>query len=291
MANRTSCDTSPLVLAVIVGNSTTRVGLCSPAESMGTYECTTPFRLTVDEACAHIAQAVAYIQRTHPDTFDTIEATSLSSDASEICPSALHMPHESILACVVPALSDTWTRALLRICGAQPYRVGPGLKTGIHLRYDNPAQLGADRVANIVGAHDLVGAPAIVVDVGTTTTIEVLDEHASFLGGCIAPGLEVGAQALSAAAARLPFVDIHAPASVIGTNTTTAMQSGIVWGEIARIDGLLDAVCREMGSSAPCIMTGHYAGQLAALLAHEVHVIDDLTLHGLSCLWQRNRRA
>ena len=201
------------------------------------------------------------------------------------------LPDEAILACVVPTLTDVWRRALAAACGCRPLVVGPGLKTGLKMRYDDPSEVGADRVADVVAARAEYGAPAVVVDLGTTTNFEVLDADGAFAGGIIAPGLALGARSLSEAAARLPMIELRAPASVIGRNTRAAMQSGVVLGEVARIDGLLGAVMGELGTDAPVIMTGDGAGAMAALLRHEATVDDTLTLRGLWHLWRANRRG
>lgn len=253
------------VLAVDVGNTRTRLGLFANGGLLGTCELTTCERLTVDEARMKLAQAAVLMGEGLPD--------------------------EAILACVVPTLTDVWRRALAAACGCRPLVVGPGLKTGLKMRYDDPSEVGADRVADVVAARAEYGAPAVVVDLGTTTNFEVLDADGAFAGGIIAPGLALGARSLSEAAARLPMIELRAPASVIGRNTRAAMQSGVVLGEVARIDGLLGAVMGELGTDAPVIMTGDGAEAMAALLRHEATVDDTLTLRGLWHLWRANRRG
>ena len=207
------------LLAVDVGNTTTRLGLFADGELVSTWELTTRERLTVDEARMKLAQALAMMGKP--------------------------LPAESILACVVPTLTDVWRSALAATCGSRPLVVGPGLKTGIRMRYDDPSEVGADRVADVVAAREAYGAPVVVVDLGTTTNFEVVDGEGAFAGGIIAPGVALGARSLSAAAARLPMIELRAPAAVIGRNTRSAMQSGVVLGEVARIDGLLDAIADE----------------------------------------------
>lgn len=251
------------LLAVDVGNTTTRLGLFVRGELAGTWELTTHERLTVDEARMQLAQAAA-----------------LMGEA---------LPEEAILACVVPTLTDVWRRALAAACGCRPLVVGPGLKTGLKMRYDDPSEVGADRVADVRAAREDYGAPVVVVDLGTTTNFEVVDSEGAFVGGIIAPGVTLGARSLAAAAARLPMIELRAPSSVIGRNTRAAMQSGVVLGEVARIDGLLDAVMGELGESAPVVITGDGAAAMAALLRHEAHVDDTLTLRGLWSLWRANR--
>lgn len=253
------------LLAVDVGNTITHLGLFADGSLAGTWELTTRERITVDEARMQLAQAVALMGEARPD--------------------------EAILACVVPALTDVWRRALAALCpGARPLVVGPGLKTGLRMRYDDPSEVGADRVADVRAARDDYGAPVVVVDLGTTTNIEVVDREGAFVGGIIAPGAALGARSLSAAAARLPMIELRAPATVIGRNTRSAMQSGVVLGEVARIDGLLDAVMGELGEDAPVVITGEGAGTMAALLRHDARVDETLTLRGLCSLWRANRR-
>ena len=164
------------------------------------------------------------------------------------------------------------------------------MKTGVKMRYNDPGELGADRVADLVAARTAYTAPFIVVDLGTTTNFEVLDAEGTFLGGIIAPGLALGAKALSQAAARLPRVELKAPTSVIGTSTREAMQAGVVMGEVARIDGLLDLVLAELGCEAPVVVTGADADAMAALLRHGARADQTLTLRGLRRLHELNRR-
>ena len=200
------------------------------------------------------------------------------------------VPGEAILACVVPTLTDVWRRALTAGCGARPLVVGPGLKTGLKMRYDDPSEVGAGRVADVRAAREDYGAPVVVVDLGTTTNFEVVDAEGAFVGGIITPGVALGARSLSAAAARLPMIELRAPAAVIGRNTRAAMQSGVVFGEVARIDGLLEAIAGELGTQAPVVVTGDGAEAMAALLRHDARVDETLTLRGLWHLWRANRR-
>lgn len=269
-----------MLLAVDVGNTTMRFGLfgdgaTADAEPLGTWEITTPTRMTADEARLAAMQAVAAL--------------------SSVSPEETH-PLDAILSCVVPSLEAAWTRALGALCSSRPLVVGPGLKTGISLRYDDPSEVGSDRIADAVAARECYGAPAIVVDLGTTTNIEVIDAAGAFVGGLIAPGLALGARSLADAAARLPAVEIRAPRRVIGKSTREAMRSGIVFGESARIDGLLDMVIAELNGDtqeAPqpaIILTGDDASAMAAILRHTVTVDDTLTLRGLAALHRLNRR-
>ena len=253
------------VLAVDVGNTATRLGLFRGEELCGTLRLTTPERLTSDEAWLRLRDALPALGTERPDG--------------------------AILGCVVPPLSDAWREALSRVCSTRPLVVGPGLRSGVRMGYDDPAEVGADRVADVVGARAAYGAPVVVVDLGTTTTFEVVDASGTFVGGIIAPGVALGARSLSAAAARLPLIELRAPASVVGRSTRAAMESGVVLGEVARIDGLLDAIAAETALDAPIVLTGGGAREMAALLRHEVIVDESLTLRGLWGLWTRNQRG
>ena len=247
-----------------MGNTVTKFGVFAADELAGTWEVTTSERCTADEAWAQAACAI--------DMLGAPEPTS------------------AILSCVVPSLAEVWRSALGKLCGTRPYAVGPGLKTGIRMRYDDPSEVGSDRVADAVAARETYGAPVVVVDLGTTTNIEVVDESGAFAGGIIAPGVALGARSLTAAAARLPMIELRAPERVIGRSTRSAMQSGVVLGEAARIDGLLDAVMDELGTDAPVVITGDGAAQVAALISHDAAVDEALTLRGLHHIWLRNRR-
>lgn len=256
------------VLTVDIGNTTTRFGLFSLEGGEpgleGTCELTTPARITADEARIQAAQALAIM-------------------GAEPVPDA-------ILSCVVPALTDAWRHALAELCGARPLVVGPGLKTGVRMRYDDPAEIGPDRIADVVATRAAFGAPAVAIDLGTTTNFEAIDADGAFAGGIIAPGVALGARSLAQAAARLPMIELRAPERVIGRSTQTAMQSGVVLGEAARIDGLIDAIAGELGAEAPIVITGNGARDIAALLKHDAAVDETLTLRGLALIWQLNRR-
>lgn len=256
-------STASCLLAVDVGNTVTKFGVFAADELAGTWEVTTSERCTADEAWAQAACAI-----------DMLGAPE---------------PASAILSCVVPSLAEVWRSALGKLCGARPYVVGPGLKTGIRMRYDDPSEVGSDRVADAVAARETYGAPVVVVDLGTTTNIEVVDESGAFAGGIIAPGVALGARSLTAAAARLPMIELRAPERVIGRSTRSAMQSGVVLGEAARIGGLLDAVMDELGTDAPVVITGDGAAQVAALISHDAVVDETLTLRGLHHIWLRNR--
>lgn len=280
----TACDLH--VLTVDVGNTTTRLGMFSvtPDEApclLDACELTTKAPLTADEARIELGHAL------------------------ELLPSARIAG--AILSCVVPTLGAAWRQALERTLGCRVLVVGPGLKSGIKLLFDNPAEVGSDRIADAVAARARYGAPAIVIDLGTTTNFEVINHAGAFAGGIIAPGISLSARALAQAAARLPLVELTAPGRVAGRNTADAMRSGVVLGSAAMIDGLIDAIAAEQGLSvgpspdaanvaapraphAALVITGESAHELSALLHHEVIVDEQLTLTGLALIWQTNQR-
>lgn len=261
-------------LAVDVGNTSTRLGLFAPdaardAEPVGTFEVTTPERLTADEARLLAERALEVLGR------DAGAATRRMG---------------AILSCVVPSLTEPWTRGLAVACGARPLVVGPGLKTGIRMDYHDPSEVGPDRIADAIAARESLGSPAIAVDLGTTVNLEVVDASGAFVGGVIAPGLALGMRALAGAAARLPQIELKVPTRVIGKSTREAMLSGVVLGEAIRIDGLVRGIERELGSEAPVVMCGDGAQVIAGLLQHPATVDPTLTLRGLHLLYLANVR-
>lgn len=253
-----------MILAVDIGNSITALGLLRDEEVLDTWSVTTQEHMTVDEARTHIASFSRF-----------------SSDAPLI--------YDSIVASVVPQVSDVWATALYMLTGKHPLLVGPGIKTGIKMRYNDPAELGADRIASLVGAGKTYKPPFVVVDLGTTTNFEVVDAQGVFVGGIIAAGLRLSARAATSAAAQLSTVSLRAPASVIGKNTREAIQSGIVIGEAAKIDGLVDAIWDNLGYETAVIITGEDASELAALTRRVTSVDEYLTLRGLGILYSINR--
>ena len=197
---------------------------------------------------------------------------------------------DSIICSVVPALSSAWQRALERIVGKPAYSVNSADDYGLEFDYPTPREIGPDRIADAIAALDKYGCPAIVVDLGTATNIEVINEKAQFIGGVIAPGLQVSANALFSSAAKLAQVDLSAPKHTIGHNTIEAVQSGLVYGEVARIDGLVERIKQELGYDAKVIATGG----LHSLIAPISNTIDysdaNLTLDGLKIIYDRISR-
>lgn len=195
----------------------------------------------------------------------------------------------SIVASVVPALTTSWSRALATMLGSEPLLCSAAASGGLfEASYDHPAEIGADRVADAVAARAIYGAPVIVVDFGTATNLEVIDDQGKFVGGIIAPGLETSAAALFSHATKLPTIDLVDPGSAIGKNTVHAMQSGIVYGEADRVDGFVRRVFAELGYEAPVVATGGLATTMAPLCTTVTHVDPELTLEGLRLIYEAN---
>lgn len=283
------------VVVVDAGNTTTRFGLACAGVLFATWGHATSRRLTADEATLILLDflralegGVAHVDAEALERLDDVLGSPAEARAFASSPAR---PVDGIVSSVVPSLTDVWVEALARFCGRAPLVVGPGLKTGLKMRYSDPGEVGGDRVADMVATVRTYGSPAVVVDLGTTTNIEVLDESGAFAGGLIAPGPRLSAEMLANAAARLPLVEIKAPGAVVGRSTREAMQSGMVLGEVARVDGLIDMIWDELGYQTSIILSGRDAEVLGALMRHEVKVDQTLTLRGLVMLHEANRKA
>src|SRR3984885_675063 len=194
-----------------------------------------------------------------------------------------------IIASVVPPVDSTLRRVCETYFKVEPLFVEPGIKTGMQMLVDNPTELGADRIADSIAAFEKYGGPCIVVDFGTATKFEVISERGEYLGGAIAPGLGISADALFTRPARLSRVDIKRPAKVIGTNTTGHLQSGLYYGYIGLVDGILERIFEELGMKPRVIATGGLARMVSADSRYIAEIDDMLTLEGLRILFERNR--
>ena len=194
-----------------------------------------------------------------------------------------------MISSVVPQINFTIEHMCRSYFGMEPRFIGPGVKTGINIKYENPRELGSDRIASAVAAYELYGGPCITIDFGTATTFGVISAKGEFLGGAICPGLKLTAEALTERAAKLPRFELAKPESVIGRNTVTNMQSGIVYGHIGQVSYLVDRIKREIGAPEAKVIA---TGGLAVLVAGESNVIDVmdglLTLKGLCLIYQKN---
>lgn len=255
-----------MLLAVDVGNTQTVLGLFDGDSIEYHWRISSNPSLTADELRVKVDGLLAVDGRSWEDV------------------------DEVILSSVVPRLTVAWQGVTEAACGCAALVVGPGLKTGMPIRYDDPREVGADRIVNGIAAYDRWGGPVVVVDFGTATTIDVITAEGAYLGGAIAPGVETSAEALFSKAARLSKVDLVPPASVIGSNTRSSVQAGLMLGEAAMVDGLVRRVWGELGEQATVVATGGLAPLMGELCETVQHVDVDLTLFGLKIVRDRNRR-
>ena len=195
----------------------------------------------------------------------------------------------AVLSCVVPVLTPTLREAVRKLAPVQVLTVGPGIRMGINLRIDEPASCGADLVCTAVGAAEKYPLPAIIIDLGTATKITVVDEKRSYLGGMIAPGVEVSLGALSASAALLPSIGIGHAIKVVGTNTVDSMASGSILGTASMIDGMIDRYQEELGPAKKLVASGGLAKAIIPHCRHRIEVDPTLLLDGLMAIYRKNR--
>lgn len=196
---------------------------------------------------------------------------------------------DSIICSVVPPLTLVFQELCQRYLRSSPLIVEAGIKTGVRIRLDNPKELGADRVANAAATYQLYGGPAIVIDFGTATTFDVISKEGDYLGGVIAPGMEIAAEALFMRAAKLPRVELVPPKQAIGKNTVGAMQSGIIFGYVGLVEGMIARLRQELGKETRIIATGGYAAVISTQTSLIEVVNPHLTLIGLHLIHKLNR--
>jgi type III pantothenate kinase len=260
-----------MLLAVDVGNSNTSLGVFEGEHLRCELRVTTHRNWTRDEVAVALTQTLALADL----RLSAIDA--------------------AIVACVVPPALAPLEQALERYAGVRPLVVGPGIRTGMPIRYDPPQDVGADRIVTAVAAHELHARKrghaggVLVVDFGTATTFDVVSPRPEYLGGVIAPGIGISADALFSRAAKLPRVDIVRPERVVGRNTVGAMQSGLVYGYVGLVEGIVRRIRDEVGWPVLVVGTGGFASTLAQL-TDVLDVVDDtLVLEGLRLLDARNR--
>ena len=194
-----------------------------------------------------------------------------------------------MIASVVPPLNVVLGEMARKYLRMEPVFLGPGTRTGMPIHYDNPQEVGADRIADAVAAYEKYGGPCIVVDFGTAITFDAISEKGEYLGGVIAPGIGIAAEALFERAAKLPRVEVREPQRLIGTNTVASMQSGLFYGAVGLVDGILDRLCAEMGKKTKVIATGGQATLVAGASKYKPPVDSSLTLDGLRIIYERTQ--
>lgn len=194
-----------------------------------------------------------------------------------------------IVSSVVPSITHTLQNAVHRLTGKSVLVVGPGVKNGLKIRLDNPAQLGSDRVADAVAAVNNYPVPLIIIDMGTATTISVVDSKKQFLGGIISPGLRVSLDSLTSRTSQLPMISLDPPKHVIGSNTIDCMKSGIIYSTASAIDGMIDRIQEELGETCTVISTGGLSRAIIPYCKHEIIIDDQLLLKGLMIIYNKNK--
>lgn len=253
-----------MLLAIDIGNTNITLGGYRDDILSFTARIATDTKKTVDQYAVELKQILELYRQ----------------DYSEI--------DDCIISSVVPQVGAAISKAVFNLCEIVPLMIGPGVKTGLNIKIDNPAQLGADLVAGAVGAISKYTLPCIIIDMGTASTISVVDKNGSFLGGVIAAGVKLTLKALAENTAQLTSINIEAPDKVIGTNTVNCMKSGLVYGTAAMLDGLLKRIESELGEKAAVVATGGLAREIITHCEHNIIYDENLLLDGLREIYKNN---
>jgi len=254
-----------MLLAIDIGNTSINMGVFADDKLRATWRIATSIRQMADE------YAVLILSLLHQQNIMTEEVTSVS------------------LCSVVPTLTVTFEEMVRKYFHISPLVVGAGVKTGVRIRMDNPREVGPDRIVNAAAAHHLYGGPVIIADFGTATTFDTVSGEGDYLGGAIAPGFTTAAESLFTRAAMLPRVELSRPRYAIGTNTIDAMRSGLVFGYVGLVEGIINRIQAEMERKAKVVATGGYAEVIARETTALEVINPDLTLIGLRLIYLMNR--
>ncbi len=197
---------------------------------------------------------------------------------------------DCIIASVVPPVFNSVYTGVYKVIGKQPMVVGPGLKTGLNIHVDIPSQVGSDRIVAAVAALSEYTAPLVLIDMGTATTVEVVEPENTYLGGVIFPGVMVSLDSLTSRTAQLPGISLDKPKNVIGKNTVDCMRSGMMYGTASMLDGIIDRIAEELGHTSTIVATGGLAQFITPLCKHEIILEKDLLLKGLNIIYKKNKR-
>ena len=255
-----------MLLAIDIGNTNIVIGCIRDDEIMFTARIATDRTRTSDQYGVEIK--------------NMLEAFGVSRSDISDC----------IISSVVPPVFNSVRTGVLKVIGKQPMVVGPGLKTGLNIHVDVPSQVGSDRIVIAVAALAEYEAPLVLMDMGTATTIEVVEPENVYMGGVIFPGVMVSLDALTSRAAQLPGISLDKPKSVIGKNTVDCMRSGMMYGTAAMIDGIVDRIEEELGHKSTLIATGGMARFITPLCRHNIILERDLLLKGLNIIYKKNKR-
>lgn len=255
-----------MILAIDVGNTNIVLGCIEAGKILNIVRIRTDIQETDAEYAIKLAQLLIF-HKIAPTCFEG-----------------------AIISSVVPPVTGTLSKAVRIVTGCTPLIVGPGMKTGINIRVDDPGTVAGDLIVGSVAAVEYYGAPAIVLDLGTATTMVVVDKNRSFIGGAILPGVKLGLAALSSGTSLLPDISITAPAKAVSSNTVDCMRSGAVFGTAATIDGMIDRFEAELGYSCKIVATGGLASSVTSHCKRDIVCDNDLLLKGLWTLYQKNKK-